>query len=55
MPFASCWRVWIGSGFTPHRSALNRSDKSCRRLYLGYNADSDGGDQRDASYRAYEG
>jgi hypothetical protein len=42
--------VAIFSGFTPHRSAPNHSDKSRRQLYLSYNADRDGGDQREAHY-----
>src|SRR5262245_54128772 len=33
--------------FTPHRSSPNRSPGSRRLLYLSYNADSDGGDNRD--------
>jgi len=47
--------VAVFSGYTPHRSAPNRSAHSRRLLYLSYNADSDGGDQRDAHYREYEG
>ena len=47
--------VAVFSGFTPHRSGPNRSSESRRLLYLSYNADSDGGDQRDAHYREYEG
>lgn len=47
--------VAVFSGFTPHRSAPNRSSESRRLLYLSYNADSEGGDQRDAHYREYEG
>lgn len=39
--------------FTPHRSDPNRSDRWRRILYLSYNADSDGGDQRDAHYREF--
>jgi ectoine hydroxylase-related dioxygenase (phytanoyl-CoA dioxygenase family) len=39
--------------FTPHRSAPNRSAGSRRLLYLSYNADSDGGDCRDAHYREF--
>src|SRR5262245_48323354 len=46
--------VAVFSGFTPHRSAPNQSSSSRRLLYLSYNADSDGGDQRDAHYREYE-
>jgi hypothetical protein len=45
--------VAVFSGFTPHRSAPNRSDQSRRQLYLSYNAHSDGGDQRDAHYAEF--
>jgi ectoine hydroxylase-related dioxygenase (phytanoyl-CoA dioxygenase family) len=38
--------VAIFGGFTPHRSEPNRSTRWRRQLYLSYNADSDGGDQR---------
>ncbi len=41
------------SGFTPHRSAPNRSDRWRRQLYLSYNAGRDGGDLRDAHYRKF--
>jgi ectoine hydroxylase-related dioxygenase (phytanoyl-CoA dioxygenase family) len=40
-------------GFTPHRSAPNRSDRWRRQLYLSYNALSDGGHLRDTHYRAF--
>jgi ectoine hydroxylase-related dioxygenase (phytanoyl-CoA dioxygenase family) len=40
----------IFSGYTPHRSAPNRSTRWRRLLYLSYNALSDGGDQRDRHY-----
>ena len=36
----------------PHRSAPNRSKRMRRHLYLSYNAESDGGEQRDAYYRS---
>lgn len=39
--------------FVPHRSAPNRSDSWRRLLYLSYNADSDGGDRRDAHYAEF--
>jgi hypothetical protein len=39
--------------FTPHRSAPNRSNRPRRLLYLSYNADSDGGDRREAHYREF--
>jgi len=45
--------VGVFSGFTPHRSGPNQSDHSRRVLYLSYNADSDGGDQRDAHYAEF--
>lgn len=41
------------SGFTPHRSAPNASDRPRRQLYLSYNAGRDGGEQRDAHYRQF--
>jgi 2-aminoethylphosphonate dioxygenase len=41
------------SGFTPHRSAINRSHHWRRQLYLSYNADSDGGDAREAHYQEF--
>ena len=40
-----CWTV--------HGSAPNRSDRPRRQLYLSYNRDSDGGDQRAAHYRYF--
>ncbi|HEV3136727.1 MAG TPA: phytanoyl-CoA dioxygenase family protein [Pirellulales bacterium] len=43
----------IFSGFTPHRSAPNLSDRWRRQLYLSYNAGRDGGDQRQAHYRQF--
>jgi ectoine hydroxylase-related dioxygenase (phytanoyl-CoA dioxygenase family) len=46
--------VAIFGCLTPHCSAPNRStDRWRRQLYLSYNADSDGGDQRDAHYREF--
>jgi ectoine hydroxylase-related dioxygenase (phytanoyl-CoA dioxygenase family) len=45
--------VAIFSGFTPHRSAPNRSSESRRLLYLSYNALSDGGEQRDRHYEEF--
>ena len=41
------------SGFTPHRSAPNRSQPLPGQLYLSYNAGRDGGDQRAAHYRQF--
>ena len=43
----------IFSGFTPHRSAPNHSDRWRRQLYLSYNREGDGGEQRDAHYRQF--
>jgi ectoine hydroxylase-related dioxygenase (phytanoyl-CoA dioxygenase family) len=42
--------VAIFGGFTPHRSAPNRSDSWRRQLYLSYNKRSDGGEQRAKHY-----
>jgi ectoine hydroxylase-related dioxygenase (phytanoyl-CoA dioxygenase family) len=42
--------IAIFHGLTPHRSAPNRSDKMRRVLYVSYNAESDGGDQRESHY-----
>lgn len=39
--------------FVPHRSAPNSSNRWRRLLYLSYNADSDGGDRRDAHYAEF--
>lgn len=39
--------------FTVHGSPPNRSDRTRRHLYLSYNKDSDGGDQRAAHYRYF--
>jgi 2-aminoethylphosphonate dioxygenase len=43
----------VFGGFTPHRSAANRSGGWRRQLYLSYNAISDGGEQRAAHYREF--
>jgi ectoine hydroxylase-related dioxygenase (phytanoyl-CoA dioxygenase family) len=43
----------IFSGFTPHCSAPNTSGRWRRQLYLSYNAQRDGGPQRDAHYRVF--
>ncbi|WP_417377311.1 phytanoyl-CoA dioxygenase family protein [Gimesia maris] len=45
--------VAIFSGFTPHRSEPNRSDQPRRQLYLSYNAQADGGDQRSVHYAEF--
>ncbi|MGC3972246.1 MAG: phytanoyl-CoA dioxygenase family protein [Pirellulales bacterium] len=42
--------VAVFDGFTPHRSAPNRTQTYRRQLYLSYNALSDGGVQRNAHY-----
>ncbi|HKD37313.1 MAG TPA: phytanoyl-CoA dioxygenase family protein [Pirellulales bacterium] len=42
--------IAIFSGFTPHCSEPNRSNRWRRQLYLSYNANQDGGDQREAHY-----
>jgi hypothetical protein len=41
------------SGYTPHRSASNRSKQFRRLLYLSYNALSDGGEQRAKHYAEF--
>jgi hypothetical protein len=46
--------IGIFSGYTPHRSAPNKSDQWRRLLYLSYNAWSDGGDQRDRHYAEFK-
>jgi 2-aminoethylphosphonate dioxygenase len=43
----------IFGGFTPHRSAPNRSDRWRRQLYLSYNKLSDGGQQRARHYEEF--
>lgn len=45
--------VAIFGGFTPHRSAPNRSNRWRRQLYLSYNKQSDGGEQRDKHYAEF--
>jgi len=45
--------VAIFSGFTPHRSDPNVSNRWRRQLYLSYNALSDGGDQREQHYSEF--
>jgi hypothetical protein len=42
--------VAVFGGFTPHRSAPNRSARWRRQLYLSYNKLSDGGHQREKHY-----
>ena len=43
----------IFGGFTPHRSAPNRSQRWRRQLYLSYNKRSDGGPQRERHYEEF--
>jgi hypothetical protein len=45
--------IAIFGGFTPHRSAPNRSDRWRRQLYLSYNKLSDGGRQRERHYEEF--
>ncbi len=45
--------VAVFGGFTPHRSAPNRSPRWRRQLYLSYNKRSDGGDQRAKHYAEF--
>jgi len=45
--------VAIFGGFTPHRSAPNRSPRWRRQLFLSYNKLSDGGAQRDQHYQEF--
>ena len=45
--------VAIFDGFTPHRSDPNVSALWRRQLYLSYNKQSDGGEQRDKHYREF--
>jgi hypothetical protein len=45
--------IAIFGGFTPHRSAPNRSDRWRRQLYLSYNKLSDGGHQRTRHYEEF--
>jgi ectoine hydroxylase-related dioxygenase (phytanoyl-CoA dioxygenase family) len=45
--------IAIFTGFTPHRSAPNRSARWRRQLYLSYNKRSDGGQQRTKHYEEF--
>jgi ectoine hydroxylase-related dioxygenase (phytanoyl-CoA dioxygenase family) len=45
--------VAIFTGFTPHRSAPNRSSRWRRQLFLSYNKLSDGGPQREKHYQEF--
>ena len=46
--------VAVFGGFTPHRSAPNRSGRWRRQLYVSYNKLSDGGHQRPQHYREFQ-
>jgi hypothetical protein len=46
--------VAIFHGLTPHGSAANKSDGMRRAFYISYNARSDGGDQRQSHYAAFQ-
>ena len=45
--------ILIFGCFTVHGSGPNRSDNERRQLYLSFNSDHDGGDQREAHYRFF--
>jgi ectoine hydroxylase-related dioxygenase (phytanoyl-CoA dioxygenase family) len=45
--------VGVFGGFTPHRSAPNRSGRWRRQLYISYNKRSDGGEQRTKHYEEF--
>lgn len=45
--------IAVFDGMAPHRSAPNRSNSWRRQLYLSYNAESDGGEQREAHYTEF--
>jgi ectoine hydroxylase-related dioxygenase (phytanoyl-CoA dioxygenase family) len=45
--------IALFSGYTPHRSAPNRSKHFRRLLYVSYNALSDGGEQREKHYAEF--
>jgi hypothetical protein len=46
-------RIAVFSGYPPHRSSPNRSDRARRLLCLSYRAFSDGGEQRDHHYAEF--
>jgi len=46
--------VAIFHGLTPHESAANRTSGTRRAFYISYNAQSDGGDQRQSHYEAFQ-
>lgn len=45
--------IAVFTGFTPHRSGPNTSDRWRRQLFLSYNKLSDGGEQRDKHYAEF--
>lgn len=45
--------VAVFSGLTPHESSPNTTNQPRRQLYLSYNSQLDGGDQRAAHYRHF--
>jgi hypothetical protein len=45
--------VALFGGFVPHRSEANQSTEWRRQLYFSYNAQSDGGEQRESHYRTF--
>ena len=45
--------IAIFGAFTPHYSDPNLSAKPRRQLYLSYNADADGGEQREKHYAEF--
>ena len=45
--------IAVFGGFTPHRSDPNKSGRWRRQLYLSYNSESEGGDQREKHYREF--
>lgn len=45
--------IAVFSGYTPHRSAPNKSSINRRLFYFSYNALSDGGEQRNAHYQEF--
>jgi ectoine hydroxylase-related dioxygenase (phytanoyl-CoA dioxygenase family) len=46
--------VAIFDGFTPHRSAPNRSNRWRRQFYVSYNKESEGGQQRPQHYAEFQ-
>lgn len=46
--------IAIFHGLTPHRSEPNKSDQMRRVLYVSYNAQSEGGDQRESHYAEFQ-